>query len=474
MAKRLLVYELNEVPLKVLYRYAELRPESFVAFLLSNAFCAETKTKDQGELHPWSTWATLHRGVNNNVHKVMFLNQDLAGSSPYKPIWQLLSDSGVTTGICGSLNSSHIPEATSSLFHIPDTFSPHHQTKPRRIGALQHINLKLVAKSQGQTESSVTLPDLAGLLPLLCPYGYITPDILVAYARQFLQEIKNPIHKKYRSALQAPLFFDAYKCLHSQYSPQYSSIFTNHVAGMLHRYWRYFFSADPHVSRPHSEESLYSTFCLSALDIVSSQLEALVHICNKSSADLWILSSMGQSAIDRGEHYPEYRLLSGKRLLESITEDPSVYSILPAMHPDLNIAASTSDQIEELKKALERLTVNKTSPLFRVRYQSEATINLIIDRSATQTSDLLYIDQERIDSESLGLQAIRRDQGTAYHCPNGSFIHYSTSSEFAKGYSCECFDTRVFAPAIMRRFSLAPKDYMLPTASLPKFMLGMV
>ena len=32
---------------------------------------------DEGELHPWSTWPTVHRGVNNNLHKIRFINQDL-------------------------------------------------------------------------------------------------------------------------------------------------------------------------------------------------------------------------------------------------------------------------------------------------------------------------------------------------------------------------------------------------------------
>ena len=31
-----------------------------------------------GELHPWSTWPTVHRGVTNETHRINFINQDLS------------------------------------------------------------------------------------------------------------------------------------------------------------------------------------------------------------------------------------------------------------------------------------------------------------------------------------------------------------------------------------------------------------
>ena len=37
----------------------------------------ETYTYDSGELHPWTTWPTIHRGVGRDIHGISFLNQPL-------------------------------------------------------------------------------------------------------------------------------------------------------------------------------------------------------------------------------------------------------------------------------------------------------------------------------------------------------------------------------------------------------------
>ena len=52
---------------------------------------ADGFTEDDGELHPWSTWPTVLRGVNNNIHNIRFINQDLRCSKFYKPIWEILA-----------------------------------------------------------------------------------------------------------------------------------------------------------------------------------------------------------------------------------------------------------------------------------------------------------------------------------------------------------------------------------------------
>ena len=73
----LIFYELNEVPLKVVKSYIKKHKNSNIA-KLSQFFICKTVTKDQEELHPWTTWPTIHRGVCNTKHKIHFLNQDLS------------------------------------------------------------------------------------------------------------------------------------------------------------------------------------------------------------------------------------------------------------------------------------------------------------------------------------------------------------------------------------------------------------
>ena len=76
-SKKLILYELNEVPLKLLELYSKIRPLSNISYLLHQGNILQTKTNDIGELHPWSTWPTVHRGVTNEKHNINFINQDL-------------------------------------------------------------------------------------------------------------------------------------------------------------------------------------------------------------------------------------------------------------------------------------------------------------------------------------------------------------------------------------------------------------
>ena len=74
---KLILYELNEVPVKLLNFYTTLKPNSNFNYLINSGKLKPTITNDIGELHPWSTWPTVHRGVNNNIHNIRFINQDL-------------------------------------------------------------------------------------------------------------------------------------------------------------------------------------------------------------------------------------------------------------------------------------------------------------------------------------------------------------------------------------------------------------
>ena len=90
--KKLILYELNEVPLKLLELYSKISPLSNISYLLNQGNILKTTTSDIGELHPWSTWPTVHRGVTNEKHRINFINQDLTIAKKWPPIWEKLAD----------------------------------------------------------------------------------------------------------------------------------------------------------------------------------------------------------------------------------------------------------------------------------------------------------------------------------------------------------------------------------------------
>ena len=81
--KKLIIYELNEVPIRVLKEFILNNPKSSFSNLVKNGIIKKTTTFDEGELHPWSTWPTVHRGVNNNIHQIKFINQSSSEGKQY-------------------------------------------------------------------------------------------------------------------------------------------------------------------------------------------------------------------------------------------------------------------------------------------------------------------------------------------------------------------------------------------------------
>ena len=86
---KIILYELNEVSWKVVNFYLSKRKDTYLEKLIKSSHKFTSMTYDSGELHPWSTWPTVHRGVSNDSHNIRFINQDLSYSNQYPPIWEI-------------------------------------------------------------------------------------------------------------------------------------------------------------------------------------------------------------------------------------------------------------------------------------------------------------------------------------------------------------------------------------------------
>ena len=104
MNKKVILYELNEVPKKIVDFFISKEKNSALCSLISEGIYLETRTIDEGELHPWTTWPTLHRGVSNQLHGIKYINQDLKEASKFPPVWEILANNNIKAGLFGSLH----------------------------------------------------------------------------------------------------------------------------------------------------------------------------------------------------------------------------------------------------------------------------------------------------------------------------------------------------------------------------------
>ena len=146
--EKLLIYELNEFPKRLLKEYISLKPKSTLAYIFNKGILKKTITTDYGELHPWSTWPTFYRGVDNSQHGLKFINQDKTfAEKNYPPIWTILANNGISIGIFGSLQSYPPPDFENINFYLPDTFAPNSDAIPEILSSFQDFNLNIVGNN---------------------------------------------------------------------------------------------------------------------------------------------------------------------------------------------------------------------------------------------------------------------------------------------------------------------------------------
>ena len=119
------MFELNEVPWEILDDYVAARPTSALGRLLARSHCFTSMAADRGHLSPWTTWPTLHRGVNDEQHMIASFGQDRRQADrQFPPIWSLLREAGVSVGVCGTLHSYPVPDDLGHYaFYLPDPFA---------------------------------------------------------------------------------------------------------------------------------------------------------------------------------------------------------------------------------------------------------------------------------------------------------------------------------------------------------------
>ncbi len=422
--KSLVIYELNEIPKKVLENYITKNPKSNLAKICKKQGYAETVTFDLGELHPWSSWPTFHRGVNSEIHKIKFLNQDIKNAEKFPPIWKTLHDKGFSIGIFGSLQSYPPLKGENVKFYLPDTFAPYPDTYPIYLEDFQNFNLALTMRNKAHARA-IEYGDIRRFLGLILS-GMFTLKTLYKLFKHVFLELINKKYKTRRSLLQPVLGFDIYYKLLKKHKPQFSTFFSNHVAGVMHRYWKDTFPEDfkKNKNNKNNRDSFNENSLNLALEIADSQIGFLLDFQNNRKGKFWLVSALGQEAIDWGEYIPEITIDSEINLIEKIGLDKSNYKFVPAMHPDINIECISKLSLNILRECLGSLTDIENKKLFTERYEPvNNTINFtlnssraLIETKKVKFKNLIY------SLNDLGLCIVKRDVGTAYHSPNGIFL----------------------------------------------------
>ncbi|MEP2771238.1 MAG: hypothetical protein ABJH05_03750 [Fulvivirga sp.] len=462
MMKKVLLFELNEVPLKVIDYYITKYPDSSLAHICQKGQQMETFTSDEGHLHPWATWPTLHRGVDNTVHKIKDFGEDLTElNKQHPPVWKILKDNGISCGVFGSLHSYPPPiDFEDYSFFVPDTFAWGTETHPKIAETFQAFNLAMVSASARNVDAGFNKKDALKLGLNLGRLG-IRAKTILSIVNQLMVERIHKWKVTRRRSFQSVMAFDIFLKLLKNTKPQFVTFFSNHVAATMHRYWAATFPED--YEEYHLSDNWKDRYS-EEIDFAMHKLDAflkdiLLFIDQNPEYKLIIASSMGQESTTAMEQKSELLAKDLNKFLMSMGFKQNEYSILPAMHPQYNISFHTPEKQQELVEKLNSLFISGESIQSRTKENGFVSFdlghrNLAEEKAIYQGNKISFADYGLVN-EPIQDEA----SGTAYHIPEGSLLvydkHIQESSERIKG-----IDTKCILPSILEHFGIDKKEYM--------------
>ncbi len=457
----IILYELNEVPKKIIETFIKLRPKSTISKIINRSKLIETYTNDTGELHPWTTWPTLHRGVNNNLHNIQFINQELENNInlKYPPIWDILQKNKISVGVFGSLQSFPPIKSNYVKYYLPDTFAPSYNSYPEELENFQKFNLSL-CKDNKAISNSIKGKHYYYFLKLILSNSISFHSFIKTF-NQVIKEIYSIKNKARRPLLQPTLNFDLFIKYLKKEKPNFTTYFTNHVAGMMHRYWAYLYKNDQNYVDDFHKSSI-----IKAMDIVDRQLKVLIKFSEKYNYNIIITSSMGQKARDSISQDEDIILNSVSKLCLALGLNSKDYSELPAMQPDVCISCANKKALNNLRSKIKKITDFNNEEIIIERYQP-VELNLNISLKMTKSISVnskIKIFNEVKNLKDAGLQKINRDPGTGYHCPEGTLLTYGDNN-FERLFNDliktnKIIDTTKITPLILNYFKVDVPKYM--------------
>jgi hypothetical protein len=466
MAQKLIVVEINEMPLRVFQRFQQIRPGSHLDELLKSSQVIETLAQDveQSFLYPSQSWASLNTGAPYSAHKIHWYND--SKPEEYPLYWKTLAKHGFSIGIVGSLHSSPAETYASSnenyKFVIPDCFAPDSYTKPGYFEPFQKLNLKAVSSNARVANARVPMQD-AALMVMNSPRYGIRMRTIVEGANLVYKILRKNANRERLRNLQFPLIADMFLHLFEKHQPDVAITFTNHVAGNMHRYW-YALFPDDYETKVYNNHwvSKYSSEITAAVDLLDGYMGELMRQARQTDRILVVVSSMGQKAnpkltVDevKSRKYA-YRLEDAHKFISHFTKNRHSYAVDAAMVPQVTLAFR--DAAEAAKFAAE-----VQESLYDMQYieiivdQNQEIITLSVTLNGSVSE---YVIQGRtVRYSDLGFERFEiDDHHSGCHCPEGSLIIYNSRTATAAEPSVDYLE---YAPALLSHFGIQPAPYML-------------
>jgi hypothetical protein len=350
--RRVILYELNEVPWAVIDSYVASRPHSNLASILTKSQSFTTMIDDPTPLQPWRTWPTVHTSQLATDHKSFDLAQDpktFHGAT----LWDVAEAAGLGVGLFGVMQSWPARKPKNGGFWVPDSFANDAGCYPETINRFQHFNLSATKENHFSPNADFRPSDLARVAANLLRLG-IQPSSAYRLAQGLLREAHEGRHKAGRPIMQVLPCFDIYWRLQRRYRPELSIFFTNHVAAMMHRYWGDGMAGYQDVTPDYTPDPIFATLITAAMDAADEQFGRIRRYVDRHpQTGLVIASSMGQGPIAASMTDVQLVLSEPERLFRALRLGTVGHG--SAMYPRQSLLLPDESSVEGVTEALASL-----------------------------------------------------------------------------------------------------------------------
>lgn len=428
MARRVLLYELNEVPWEIIDLFVAARPRSNLARLLEDSDQLTSTDADPVDLLPWRTWPTLHYSSYTDDHGSFDQGQDPATFSG-TPLWEAADRAGRRVGVFAPLQSWPAQPLRSGGFYVPDTFARTPETIPPSLERFQAFNLRMTSDNAFAADSQLRVADLAKVGIDAVTKG-LTAWSIVQATRHLVRERRDHRYMAGRPAVQGLPCFDIFWRLHRRHRPDLSIFFTNHVASMMHRFWGDWVPGYA-AEHDYAADPVYRTFIPQAMDYVDHHIGRMRRWADAHPDALIVLaSSMGQGSIPYHDMVATYVIDDTAKLVHSLGLHDGEVGL--AMYPRLTVQFPTPTAAEAAVSAIRSVRAGDTLLFGDIRLVG-TTLSCEIDPQfdisdlAEAASWAPFAGQARTGTiGDLGISVRSRPGGgnTAQHTPEGMLIAY--------------------------------------------------
>ena len=465
MSKKLIVLEINEVPYRVIDSYIADNPNSNWASVLQRSAKFIAATPDQIQLHPKLSWQTFHRAVPDTEHGFVEYNQkDAPGKDKYPPVWEIIRAAGKRIGVGASIGSYPMPEDNENIdFYIADPFAPTFETVPEYLGSFQRMNNLAVQRSGRNVRKGgfgvKQLFDLAINLPRLG----ISPSTIMKTFSQLMDERRDNARIVRRRNIQALMSFDVvFKQIKKQ-KPDFSTIFANHVAASMHRYWAAKFVDDYEVNRmPEAWRETYGGEIDNAMDEADYMMGKL----NKFVADnpefsVMVIASMGQEAIEHEVIHNQLIIGEFDSFMTSLGFADGDYNKLTGMEPEYVVEFTKPELLDKFKEVCAGMSINGQRPT--VKPSSDSACAFLVFQNNVDIESITVGNREvSLADAGLVIDEIQDMSGsTAQHVRGGCCFVFNGHSDLSHLSSMDSeYDLVAVTSSIVSALGVETRPYM--------------